>query len=781
MIVDPNMRWFCPVVVAVILLLYVQTCVLAVGPRNLALHTRLEYEPSPEYHLTVDPCDPCELTDGIKDKSLWFERYRRQTVGWYPVMRIGISIDLGQPSNVGTINVYTTGGGQGGVEYPEYIVAATSLDGRQYRFADYATSDGWVFGGNTAMPRTLSLTVEQRARYIRLFVRPTQRFFFIDEIEVMESQNEFSQPQVPDYMSQNKMIELVERARQLEHDIEVLAARLSASQRLAGEPAGNLQELRQSIASLSRKLTEGDIIRVEGQFAAFRAKALRAEYGADWFCYQADPMDILRCGDLPPEAPETPNLSFYQWKNEHGVAAVNLVNASASTIDCAVRFSPLRFGDKVVESSGVFELRRALYVRVPNAGLVADPLVRQDSRTFPVCPGQTVQLWIDANSMGLEPGNYVAAMAITASGGAGSRTLQSVPISLDIAERSFAIPRSFETFSWDYVTASGRFTARTTAQTQAAVLDLASHYINIMVLPPEQIFDRKAGVRTQKIQDVLSIEGKSHPFVLLFLGGEPHLRELGGALRTQAWERAFCSFLVRLRDTMFANGYDYDTFAVHPFDETIDSDFVYVTQVIRKIDPRLKIYANKWIEPGEYDRVKDLIDIWCPHAPAVLANMGTYERYKETKHFWKIWCYHANMPCERFFAPDKTGAAHEWRGDNGVLWRTLPITAGALGMTGLGFWTYQDADRSGWDKSQMGESGVIYDGMRNPDPNCVPELIVPSKRWQQWREGVEDAVCLMGHKELLDEFMRTPASKLTSEYITSLRKRADKEKQIQSN
>ena len=101
----------------------------------------------------------------------------------------------------------------------------------------------------------------------------------------------------------------------------------------------------------------------------------------------------------------------------------------------------------------------------------------------------------------------------------------------------------------------------------------------------------------------------------------------------------------------------------------------------------------------------------------------------------------------------------------------MPIVAVSLGMTGTGFWVYQD--KAGWTEDTLGAHGVVYNGSQNPDKDCYPEMIVPSKRWQQWRQGVEDAVCLSGHKDLLNEFFRTPNTKLSSEYLTSLRKRAD--------
>ncbi|HSV26264.1 MAG TPA: hypothetical protein VLH60_00070, partial [Sedimentisphaerales bacterium] len=117
--------------------------------------------------------------------------------------------------------------------------------------------------------------------------------------------------------------------------------------------------------------------------------------------------------------------------------------------------------------------------------------------------------------------------------------------------------------------------------------------------------------------------------------------------------------------------------------------------------------------------------------------------------------------------------SRQWRGDNKTLWRTMPIVTAALGMQGAGFWVYQDPGRSGWIKDNRGGWSIIYDGTENPDKHCIPELIVPSRRWRQWRQGIEDAVGLMGHKNLLEEFFKTPNAQLTSDYLNSLRKRAD--------
>jgi hypothetical protein len=760
-------------------LLQTQTFVLAASPRNLALHRKLDYVPKPEYPLTVHPRDSFKLTDGIKDESLWYEKYREKTVGWWPVGLIEITIYLGQIYNVGFINVYTVGGGRAGVEYPEYAVAASSINGNQYAFSSFASSDGWDFGANLAKPQVINLAVEQPARYIKLFIMPTGYGFFTDEIEVVESQRPESDSLSGDYLSKDQMIDLVERARQLERDRDVLSEKVQKSAQSSDKPTGDWQAMKEKISQLSRSLTEKKVSKTEAEFAQFRAKWLKSEYKTEWLCYPAEPMDILRYGDLPQSVPDDFQISLYQWKNEYGAAAINLANGSTAPINFSVHFSPLRLKDKTIESAGIFELRRTLYVRVLNAGLVADPLVLQNAKPFPVAPGQMVQLWVEAYSKGLDAGAYTAALTIDASGENIAKTRQTIPIQLDIADKTFPETVPFYSCNWDYVTISDRFTSKNPERVKQAVSDLENHYINVVVIRLDKVFDdNKSSLSLQKLRNELTLRSKANPLVLLALGGQSSLERRFGTLRTIRWEYSFKIFLARFRDFMLNNGFDYDSFALYPFDEYVGDDFIYVARMIRDFDPQLKIYANKWIESeSQFRKVRDLIDIWCPHMGDILANKDRFDQYQSSGVFDKIWCYHCSMQKKRFFAPVKTRESKQWRGGTNVFfWRTMPITAASLGMTGAGFWVYQDVDWAGWTKDKMGEYCVVYDGSQNPDKNCIPEVIVPSKRWQQWRQGIEDAVCLMGHKELLDEFLQVPNSKLTSEYLTSLRRRADEKK-----
>ena len=738
---------------------------------NLALHKKLEYSPKPAYHLTMHPRDPYLLTDRRIDKSLWNEKYREKTVGWGWDIGpfIEITVDLEQIYNVGNVNVYTIGGGRADVEYPEYIIASASLDGNQYAYSSFSSSDGWDFGANLARPQVINLPVEQRARYIKLFVRPTSSYFFTDEIEVIESKSTELQSPSDHYLSQGKITELVERARQLQRDLDVLKKRFTRS----GE-ANAFREMEKKIGSLAQNTTFGEVTKTELEFSLFRARLLNSAYKTDWLCYQAEPMDILRYENIPPDVPGDPAISIYQWQNEYGAAALNLVNCSAGPIVFKMSLSPLRHEDGEVDFRDIFELRRAVYVRVLGAGLVADPLVLQNSEPFPVASGETVQVWLEAHSRELKAGQYAAALAISADGENLGKKLQTVPIKLEVADRIFPDKLPFSSCNWDYITISDRFTSEKPGLVKSAIADLERHYTNVVVIRHDKIFfDNKSSLLSHKLGSEIAIRDKVNPVFLMFLGGQSHLEKRFGTFRTPKWESNFKLFLAQLSDYMQKSGLGHDRFALYPFDESVGEDFVYVAKIIRDFDPRLKIYANKWINPNEFGKLKDLIDIWCPHITEVLANKARFDKYRSSGVFDDIWCYRCNLPADRFFASAKTMIGKKWRGENKVIWRTMPIVAASLEMTGAGFWAYQDANRSGWVKDKFGEYSVVYEGSKNPDKNCFPESIVPSKRWRQWRQGIEDAVCLTGNEDLLDEFFQKPGSQLTSNYLTSLRKRAD--------
>jgi hypothetical protein len=69
----------------------------------------------------------------------------------------------------------------------------------------------------------------------------------------------------------------------------------------------------------------------------------------------------------------------------------------------------------------------------------------------------------------------------------------------------------------------------------------------------------------------------------------------------------------------------------------------------------------------------------------------------------------------------------------------MPWWAFKHGLTGAGFWVYADSGSASWHDyaTPMGYYGVVY-GSANAPVDTHGEKIIPSCRWEAWREGVED-------------------------------------------
>lgn len=782
--------------------------------RNLALHTRLHYKPDPDYRYPRHDNDPYILTDGVTDAPLYRRRYRwsakEYAVGWYTSDIVEIKIDLGQAYSVDAVHVHTFCGRNNGIEFPEYIVAASSMDGKRYRFAGCTATDGWEFSPAESVLRVVRVPVRQHARYITLYVRPFNEFFLATEIEVLQAQKNDAQTNQAGYLTRDKMLSCVERLRQLQRDSHALKPRIGHCGKAQSGLLEEWKKVSGLITGLHTHLTDARLAQAEQRLAQLRATWFRVSCDAPWLIYPADPMDVLRQGDVPADVPEHAEVSLYQWQDEYGAATLNLVNSSETTIHFSAHFSPLRLDEKTVDSKDIFELRRGLYVWVPQAGLVTDPLVLQNATSFPVAPGQTVQLWIDVHAKKLAPGMYTAELSLEARGQDLEKRRHVVPIQLEIADRQFPEKMPFYTCNWDYVRRRDRFTAQ---NPRLATDDLRRHYINVVPVTPKALFANNAWspgkfrFSPDKLRAELQVRGmmgiphgKNSSFLLLMTGGSSQHELRFGKYGTPGFENRYSAFLRAVIRFMLSNGYDYDSFALYPFDERLGWDFMYVAKIIRKVDPKVRIFANRW--PGldavkidgqikkvsrdtHFEMIRALVDIWCPHLMShILHNplrkdasaVNDFKGFRDMllSEGKQVWSYHANIARQRFYYPEKILASKDYRGANRTAFRTMPIVAAALGMTGMGFWTYISSGEDLWQlkAGQPGHS-VVYDGSKNPDAHAVPEFIIPSKRWRQWRLGVQDAVVLMEHEVLLDEFYTKPGAQITSEYLTTLRRRAD--------
>jgi hypothetical protein len=426
-------------------------------------------------------------------------------------------------------------------------------------------------------------------------------------------------------------------------------------------------------------------------------------------------------------------IDIHLWQCEYESAAINVLNCSDKDLQVSAHLSPAR-GPKgiIVDSRKTFTIRRAIYVNERKAGSIADALVLQNEREFSIEPGETVQLWITVFNPTLGPGTYEATITVKAKQINGihfpdeklriNMTIEPIKLGADVALNCcvWAYPTIYQT------------TKNSLAE---AIRDLQLHYTNVFVVDRWSLpFPRKQ----------FAIQMNNYPKTYLFFFGfsEKNL-DLGrfGEWMTPSWKRNFSSWLIKWVEHLKKTGLDYDRFAMYPFDEMLGDEFYKLAKLIKSADPKIRIYANSFGKgPADFKRFRNLVDIWCfaknkcNQHPDWLA---------QVKGFGKdVWMYQS-------LGPSKANHPYSY-------YRLKPWWAFKHGLTGAGFWVYIDY---GYDDSWDGAGyGVVYGSAKSP-VNTGGENIVPSRRWQAWREGIEDYEYLWQMQKAVEKIRITEPNK----------------------
>ena len=202
-----------------------------------------------------------------------------------------------------------------------------------------------------------------------------------------------------------------------------------------------------------------------------------------------------------------------------------------------------------------------------------------------------------------------------------------------------------------------------------------------------------------------------------------------GQWMTRSWKAGMRQYLTRWVAHLRATGVDYDRFAMYPFDEDLGDEFYELAKFIKKVDPRIPLFANS---PGRgqekgVGRFLPYVDTWClpERLPRSRQARAELRRHGDKE----IWRYNARGNA-------KSLSPYEY-------YRLQPWRAWSEGDTGCGFWVYATGrggqSCNGWDDYTCGRGrwSVMYDG-RDAPVDGGGEVYIPSRRWEAWREGVED-------------------------------------------
>ena len=734
-----------------ILLLLVYNCKPVSAAENLALRKACTFSPKPNYRLCTDGSDVIQLTDGRTFGSQWT---KKSTVGWEKAEpAVEIVIDLGQRSAVYEVRIHTVGGGRADVEFPEFAAVLLSNDGRVFQFAGLISSKELqnVRGsGYRGVPRMLKAgNINAAGRYVKLVIKPKQRYVFLDEVEVFgDSISAAKKTQLRNNLEVFKTSkELLKRIADYVQLSENTAATVkSVKENRSKLPSELSEEILAELRILAKKVDmpankiypPNELLGIRGQLGKIRAGIYKAVYEKPFVCLPANPMEIvfekemLLRGDLK-GAPLCGNqLDIQLWQNEYESAAFNIVNCSDEAITTAVSISPLMGpAGKKVDSNRTFTVRRAIYVKGSTVGSIADALVLQAERPFTLQPGELTQIWLTIFNPTLTAGKYEGTIGISAkTAKPKALPIESIAVAIEVQKKEFPENFALSTCNWGcYRVASMSETAR----------DFYSHRINVCLINVGDIpFPRSAsdppGVFRKpdftKMDTVIQTHNYARTY-LLFLNFRSDKKDYGrfGRWMTPGWKAAFSSWLKKLAAHLKDVGVGYDKWALHPFDESLCDEYYELARLVKSIDPKIRLYANSFGKgPKQFMRFRELIDIWCLQE----SHCERYPKWLQIiKGFGrKVWTYEC-------LGPAKAKDPYSY-------YRLMPWRAFKRGQTGAGFWVYHDGLNYKnlavpWDDTlkPRGYYGVVYGAQTSP-LGKLTENIVSSRRWEAWREGVED-------------------------------------------
>jgi len=421
--------------------------------------------------------------------------------------------------------------------------------------------------------------------------------------------------------------------------------------------------------------------------------------------WQVHPFQPLSYFDLVPAAGSSDRATAVMGRGEVEQIAINL----CSLADVPSHFS-LTVKQEHNDGPRLF-LREAKYVKVGNGeNLLADPLPRLGPEgvggEVVLPPDLFKQIWVMIDSNNVPAGSYTAALDF---GGA----RESLPLDIEILPVDF--PDEVPVITWGY---SYQHWALIKDRWDQALQDLSAHHINAYYWParylPYPTFDAEGNMQAldwSQFDQGLATHDNVR-WLLLWMEVEHGLP--WGRLRDEnvdkdseqeELERRFKLWFPAVLDGLQKRGFGHDRVAWSLSDEPCNwsraNAVERVGSLIKQIAPEALITANpyrvvKWAMLAHMDPV---IDIWFPNLNMAEGHLLQFFQHERER----TWSYQVLGQTSPAFTKYRRSFWGCW----------------GKGITGQGFWNYAAPGFA-----------VVYDG--------DPDELIPSVRWEAWREGVED-------------------------------------------
>jgi len=456
------------------------------------------------------------------------------------------------------------------------------------------------------------------------------------------------------------------------------------------------------------------------QRALLLAEWWRSGGGGHFVCWQdANPWDAFDPFGLPPEFDEPIHVTVKAYQNEFENIALTLLNITGETVDvrCVWNAPDLTQARPKPDPDLArhIRLRRLIPVGTALSDRVFDALPELDlSRSVSLAPGEARQVWLEIDTHGLEPGVHDLTLYLASL----TKPVSVIPVKLNIDIWPVELPDAvFKKMNWSNFSSA--------SASDQAVRDMIEHGVNVIYGPnlPQVPVDAEGNLAgeidwTRFDEELQRVPGH----FTMFWGGPPSRKWPEGKAPEPDSELYFNGFRTAVRELaahLRGRGFPYGQWAFYPIDEPWNTGATHVEQLKRfsKMVKRADTNAPVYTDPAggvraEYlDEFKGLIDIWQPEVNHLKRDESLRAWFQQNApHFWT---YEATGPAKDLL-PLGYYRAYGW-----LAWQ--------LGVQGAGYWVYRGVDI--WWPVEGGDYSAVYQTDRS---------IVPSRRWQADRDGVED-------------------------------------------
>jgi len=416
--------------------------------------------------------------------------------------------------------------------------------------------------------------------------------------------------------------------------------------------------------------------------------------------------------ELVEERLRPPDLLVETFQGEVEAAALNVFNASGRPRTLRILLDALTCAEsaKTVRARDVVAVREVVAVPAGEHWIAdALPLLNQGG-TVVVPAWQARQLWFSTNTSQLAPGTWTGGVRVRALDTEACEAAATMTIRMWDAK---APEQTLRHCNW------GRPDGYFGDQAEAALDDMVAHGTNVFVdVPcPAASFDQNGDL-------VGAIDFDAHDAAVrlrmpgaLFLF---HSWPLTGPAEpfSPTWKKAATAWLRAWVRHLAEIGVGYEDFALYPIDEPglrdglVDA-FINYARVAREADSDIRIYTDPVGRANLEDlkRMAPYVDVWCPERRGYFLGLGADKLDFMRSTGKPVWMY----ACE---GSDKLQCPlGYYRGQGWQAWRH--------GLSGVGWWSWCASAKT-WSH----DSGytMVYQG----------DGVVPSKRWEAVRDGIED-------------------------------------------